>query len=459
MALGKFLWLSGRFARDRGGNFIVMAGVVLAVLAMAVGFAVDIGQMMNARSALSNAIDAAVTSTARDLTSGTATEEEAAKAIKAYLSANSTGGILSYDKIVLSKVTLDRTSHTLEVSAYVDVPLFFPLFSSEKTRRVSQTGAAVYSFRQIEVAMMLDLTGSMNEGNKIGSLQTAATNAITTIFRNQDPSRPRVRVALVPYANSVKVGSSLATNSVYVETSVAERSKPAPSNTTQRPPSSSINPGSCATERKGDYQYSDVGPDVAMVKRDYLLSQFIKKGNRGEGTLACPDAELMPLTSDAAALKARIGSFVASGGTAGHIGVQWTWYILSPSWAGVLGESQRPMAFDPAKVAKYAILMTDGEFNLSYFDASDVSQVYNDRGKVATRDSAKRLCLEMRKQGIEIFTIGFDLDEDNARETLQNCASPDAGGIKHFYDVATGTELDKAFQAIANNLQKLALTK
>lgn len=461
MALGKFLWLAGRFGRDRSGNFIVMAGVVLGVLALAVGFAVDIGQLMNARSALGSAIDAAVTSTARDLTSGTATEDEAAKAIKAYLSANSTGGILSYDKIALEKVTLDRVAHTLEVSAYVDVPLYFPLFGMEKTRRVSQTGAAVYSFRQIEVAMMLDLTGSMNEGDRIGALKMAATNAVKTIFDNQDPLRPRVRVALIPYANSVNVGSSLANSSVYVEASSADRSKSSPSNTAIRPPSSSFNPGNCATERKGDYQYLDDGPSVAMAKRDYLLGEFVKRGNRGWGTTACPDAELMPLTSDVAALKARIASFVASGGTAGHIGVQWSWYMLSPNWAGVLAESQRPMEYDPVKVGKYAILMTDGQFNLSYFDASYVDQVYADgiEGKVATRNSAKKLCSEMKKKGIEVFTIGFALEDDYARDTLQSCASPDGGSLKHFYDVATGSELDRAFQAIANNMNRLALTK
>lgn len=190
MFFGRLRQLVGRFGRDRGGNFIVMAGVVLGVLALAVGFAVDIGQMMNARSALGNAIDAAVTSTARDLTTGTATEAEATKIIKVYLDANSSGGILSANQIVIDKVTLDRTQYTLQVSAYVDVPLFFPLFGTEKTRRVSQTGAAVYSFRQLEIAMMLDLTGSMKSGTKVQDLKNAAKDAVDTIFKDQSPSRP-----------------------------------------------------------------------------------------------------------------------------------------------------------------------------------------------------------------------------------------------------------------------------
>jgi hypothetical protein len=121
--------------------------------------------------------------------------------------------------------------------------------------------------------------------------------------------------------------------------------------------------------------------------------------------------------------------------------------------------SQRPAKMDPKKVAKFAILMTDGEFNLSYFDASSVDQVYNDAGKEPTRTAAKTLCGAMRNKGIEIFTIGFDLTEKNAKATLQDCASPDTGSIKHFYQVASGTELNDAFQAIARNIENLAVTK
>ncbi|WP_348641904.1 hypothetical protein [Mesorhizobium sp. B2-5-4] len=103
--------------------------------------------------------------------------------------------------------------------------------------------------------------------------------------------------------------------------------------------------------------------------------------------------------------------------------------------------------------------MTDGEFNLSYFDATSVGGVYNDAGKETTRTAATKLCAAMRDKGIEIFTIGFKLDKTNAASTLQNCASPDTGSVKHFYQAADGAELDSAFQTIARNIETLALTK
>jgi Flp pilus assembly protein TadG len=443
----------GDFMHDRRGNFAVMFGAVITVLAIAVGFGVDTMQLFNAKAALGAAVDAAVTSTARDLTTGVIKPADADKTIKAFLSANGNGGILPADAIALDSLVVDQTARTVEVKAHVDVALYFPVFGIDKTRRVTNASAALYSDRKIEVAMILDVTGSM-AGQKIKDLKSAAANAVDTFLGGQDPRKPRVRVAIVPYANSVNAGK-LAAQSVFVETKASQRGA-APGNDDPKLASGgNSRPDNCATERKGAYQYSDAGPDVSMVNRDLLLSSFAQQTR----TSACPAAVVVPLTADAGKLKTEIGGFAASGGTAGHIGIQWGWYMLSQNWGSVMSASERPAAPDPKKIAKFAILMTDGEFNLSYFDADSVGQVYNDAGKVQTREAATRLCTAMLDQGIEIFTIGFDLNEKNAKATLQACASPDTPKIKHFYQAADGKELDQAFQAIARNIETLYLTR
>lgn len=440
------------FTRNREGNFAVLFGAAVSVLALGVGFAVNISQLYNARSGLQGVVDAAVTSTARDLTMGVITETDASKMVQAFLDANSTAGILQADKIVLDKLTVDKTANTVKADAHADVGLFFPLFGTDNMRRVTASTTALYSDKTVEVAMMLDVTGSM-AGQKIKDLRTAASNAVGSFLSGQNAANPRVRVAIVPYANSVNVGS-LAASTVFVETKASER-KQAPGNGDPRYVSASSRPDNCATERKGAYQYSDAGPDVSMVNRDLYLSAFAKRTS----TRACPAATIQPLTTDASALDNVIKDLNASGGTAGHIGVQWAWYMLSEKWGSVLNASQRPAKMDPKKVAKYVILMTDGEFNLSYFDADSVDQVYDDAGKVQTRTAATTLCAAMRDQGIEIFTIGFALTEKNAKSTLQSCASPDTGSGKHFYQAANGIELDQAFQDIVRNIDKLTVTR
>ncbi|TGT45150.1 TadE/TadG family type IV pilus assembly protein, partial [Mesorhizobium sp. M8A.F.Ca.ET.167.01.1.1] len=79
-----------RFARDRGGNFAVLFGAAVSVLALGVGFAVNISQIYNARSSLQSVVDAAVTSTARDLTLGVIKDADANQSVHAFLDANST---------------------------------------------------------------------------------------------------------------------------------------------------------------------------------------------------------------------------------------------------------------------------------------------------------------------------------------------------------------------------------
>ncbi|TIV73573.1 MAG: pilus assembly protein, partial [Mesorhizobium sp.] len=127
----------GDFARNREGNFAVLFGAAVSVLALGVGFAVNISQLYNARSSLQGVVDAAVTSTARDLTLGVITEADASKTVQAFLDANGTAGILQANQVVLDKLTVDRTANTVQADAHADVGLFFPLFSTESMRRVT----------------------------------------------------------------------------------------------------------------------------------------------------------------------------------------------------------------------------------------------------------------------------------------------------------------------------------
>lgn len=446
-----------RFGRDRRGNYGMMMAIVAPMLLVGAGFGINIAQLSNARSNLLAALDSAVTSTARDLTMGTIEERDARASVEAFLFANGVRSFSKSDLLTLDVIDVDRTARTVSAQASVVVDVAFPLFGAASRQKITTESAAIYSDRRIEVAMMLDVTGSM-AGQKLRDLKSAAKNAVTTLLAYNGEASQRVRIALVPYANSVNVGRTIAEASVFFERNVGDRKQaPASDDPLMVAASAASRSDYCATERKGDYQYTDDGPDVSMVNRDYLLSAFVT--NRDWGGRTCPAAEVVPLTTSKTTLDTRIDSFVASGGTAGHIGIQWTWYMLSEKWASVVGTAAAPARRDARAVGKYAILMTDGEFNLSYFDITDWSQAYNDAGKQETRDSATRLCEEMRGSGIEIFTIGFMLKEAGARTVMKNCASPDKGATKHYFETSSGAELDAAFQSIAANIERLAIIK
>ncbi len=443
-----------RFTRDRGGNFAVMFGAVAAVLAIGVGFGVDTMQIFNARTALRNALDAAVTSTAQGLTTGIIEKKDANASVMAFITANSTGGMLSHDRIVLDDLQVDPLARTVTATAHVDVELFFPLFGMEKSRRVSDTNAATYSDKKIEVAMMLDLTGSMKRDywrhtDKIGDLQDAATIAVEAFLGLNNPKSPRVRVALVPYADGVNTGPLA--NTVFREAKNSSGKADAPPPLTAARPVSAGG-STCANERKDRtgmaMDMSDAGPGTAMVNQDDRLRN------------SCPDSALVPLTTDQDKLLEAIDDFKADGFTAGHIGIQWTRYLLSPKWRGTLEAAvpdSGPAEYNDRKAKKIAILMTDGLFNTAFAGVRRGDDLH-DQAELS-QAAAMTMCQRMKLDKIEVFTVGFMLDDPNARIVMKDCASDDYGDIRHYYLAADGEALKAAFREIAANAEKLILTR
>jgi hypothetical protein len=185
----------------------------------------------------------------------------------------------------------------------------------------------------------------------------------------------------------------------------------------------------CVVERKGG-QYSD------------NTGLFF-----GANKSTCPTAKIMPLSSDHDALVSAVDAFNANGSTAGHLGVQWAWNIISPNWAGTWGGDSAPVGYDMVeshKVLKAVVLMTDGEFNTQYHGPQSAEQ-------------AKRLCSAMKNEGVVIFSVGFGIGGNaQALDTLKTCASE---GSEYFANAANAEELDAAFARFADKLTALRVSK
>src|SRR5690606_28783611 len=115
-----------------------------------------------------------------------------------------------------------------------------------------------------------------------------------------------------------------------------------------------------------------------------------------------------------------------------------------------------PADHNAKKLSKVAILMTDGEFNTAFVGGNDIN---NQAAKA--RSAAQGICGNMKDEGIEIFTIGFDLgtNESAAKTVLRNCATKDTSAVKHYHEASTGADLDKAFKEIIRNIERLVLTQ
>jgi Flp pilus assembly protein TadG len=430
-----------RFLRHRQGNFGMMMAMVAPVLLLAAGYAVNIGQITLTKSNLLAALDSAVTSTARDLTTGVISEDEAPKVVEAFLSANGLRAYAEKGRLKLDELIIDKTAKTVSAKASVELDVAFALFGAANLQKITAESAALYSDRKVDVAMMLDITGSMR-GQRIIDLRNAAANAVQILLSNNRAGWERVRIALVPYADSVNAG--VLSHTVYKEQD--RRSSIEGPALPRAQQVAASNGNVCSTEREGvATRLTDDGPDVQMVNRDYRLT-------------FCSVSTLIPLTHDKNRLTTHIKSLIADpyAWTNGRVGIQWSWYLLSPNWSKVLPAENRPLPYAAENTSKFAILMTDGEFNLGFDEVPNGEDFRNQTPR--NWKNSELLCAEMKKKGIRIFSIGFHLSSA-AEDVMRKCATPDSGGTKHFYAASSGAELDNAFKSIARNIEGLALTK
>jgi hypothetical protein len=128
--------------------------------------------------------------------------------------------------------------------------------------------------------------------------------------------------------------------------------------------------------------------------------------------------------------------------TAGHLGIAWASYLLSPNWAEVLPDDSAPVEYDNTDFRKVALLMTDGMFN-SYYEDENGNSV----------DQARALCDSMKAKNITIYTVGFQVPADVV-PTLQYCATSPA----HYYEAEDGAALRQTFKEIAKRLNGLRLS-
>ncbi len=212
---------------------------------------------------------------------------------------------------------------------------------------------------------------------------------------------------------------------------------------------------SCVTERTGSQAYTDAAPSTARVGRNYPGSSN-----------PCLSDTILPLSSNRTTLKDRIDDFAAEGSTAGHIGIAWGWYMISPSFNS-LWPSGAAAPYDTSETLKAVVIMTDGEFNTPYCngvisrDAGSGSGSNSSKIDCASTNGSpfaqgRSLCDGMKARGVVVYTVGFQLAEGgDAASLLRYCASTPS----NFFLPASGGDLSDAFAAIGRDITQLRISK
>ena len=428
-ATGRCDGLASHFTNSNKGNVAIIFALMATVVSAMVGGAVDYGRALQARSKMQNAMDSAILAAARQWqVSGSSSSAAAIQHGEDVFNALKPQALPVTPSIVIHPET-----STVVGQAATSVPAPFLAVLGVPKLDVSVASTALLAVGgnskiNVELSMMLDVTGSMGWGNnKLGTMKDAAKDLIDIVVW-ADQSKYTSKVALVPFSRYVNVGTAFFQKATGVNGTNGYKT--------------------CVKERSGSERYTDAAPGPGQYFK-YKYSSHCKPSQ----------SPIMPLTSNKADLKARIDGFQAAGGTAGHLGTAWAWYTLSPNWNDIVwtGDS-RPAAYPPgynaatsaereaaytaAKLKKIAVLMTDGDYNTWYSGSSSSTQ-------------AMAQCDAMKSNGIEVYTVGFELPSQSAKGLMEYCATDTA----HFYDATDGDKLRMAFRDIALKVATLRLSK
>lgn len=393
------------FLSDERGTVAVIFGLTLIPIMLSAGIAVDYSRIAHTRGVIDEALDAAVLMSTKSMAKGATTNTAFRAKFEDFLYANINGRTNLASNIEVEEFRPNPVTGKIFASVRTNVKMAFLGIIGKNSVDIVSRSEAVMSSKKVELAMMLDVTGSMNSQGKIAALKLAANDAIDILMPGSSVNN-NVRISLVPYSSGVNIGRSLARIA-----SNSPRNK-------------------CATERYSN-RYNDASYATTRVEG--------RSGN-------CPRQQVIPLSSSPSTLKSAISGLSASGSTAGHLGVAWSYYTLSPSWNNAWPASTAPVNYNDTKVQKIALLMTDGEFNTVYT-----------RG-LNSADFAISTCASMKRDDILIYSVAFKAPR-SAQATLRSCASADTAETQFYYSADSASALKAAFAEIANDIRRIRLSQ
>ena len=198
--------LTARFLRQTQGNVAMMFALALPVLLMITLGAIDIHQASKVKAQLQDALDAAALAAARStFTDDVNINKVGLAALKANMPGyfGETSGDTANFVLLNNRVTGDARVNVKVLVANIVLPPYGKLLDDYLP--VSTRSEVLRASRNVEVAMVLDTTGSMS--GSIGDLREAAKELVKIVVQDQQ-SPFYSRAAVAPYDWAVKLDAS-----------------------------------------------------------------------------------------------------------------------------------------------------------------------------------------------------------------------------------------------------------
>lgn len=345
-----------RFVRREDGTITAFALMIFVLMVGVGGIAIDVMRYETQRAQLQYTLDRAVLA--------------AASLTQPY---DPEGVVRDYfDVSGLEDYRLDiRVENGLNyrrVHAYAEMEinsLFMQMFGV-RTMTSPAAGAAEERVRNIEISMVLDISGSMASSNRMTNMRPAAREFVTSVLApNYNPDGDNlVSVSIIPYNGRVNargpIESVFTLSNEHTE-SACTRFTYADFRTTAITPTQTI-------QRLAHFDYDNRGSTQEFEDPHCQTGSY---------------AAILPWQHTEAPLHALIDSLQPEGWTAIDLGVNWGVGLLDPAAGPALNAlidqglvdndfDERPAAYDDDESMKVLVLMTDGENTNQY----DIVQAY-----------------------------------------------------------------------------------
>lgn len=348
-----------RFSKDEAGGMLVLMLVVFFGITIFGGLAVDLANHERTRTTFQTHLDNAVLAAA-SLSQNLDPEE----VVRSYL----TSAGLDPSEVAIDtseeKIGGILVGRTVEASLPAGLNTYFFRFFDIETLGMTITSEATERVEDIEISLVLDVSGSMTERSSDGSrmikldlLKNAASDFVETIL--SDSEEGRVSISLVPYSTKVNPGSALLGQ--YTATQEHDYSH-------------------CVDFDASDFTNLGINTRAELQRTGHFLIGSDSTWTPMTGQWVCRfdgGFAVTPLSSSPAELKTQISALTGLGSTSIDMGAKWGLALLDPSAqdpvSGLIAAGQidpafqgRPHVYGADNSMKVLVLMTDGENREEY---------------------------------------------------------------------------------------------
>ena len=460
-------WLKA-FAKDARGNTAIMFALAALPMMIMAGGVIDLTSSYSMKAKLQKAVDAAALATAAAY--GLNEDESRQAGVKTF---QSNFAMSSGSGPVTPAITIKDSE--VVVTARAKAPASFLKLVRIDSIDIAARAVVKRSYGTLEVALVLDNTKSM-AGSKLTTLKSASRNLVSTLF--SEGKAGRIRVSVVPYATYVNVGTDK--RGAFWMDAPADRDIPHAAScryqwTWKR---TNCRPATCTkwedgvsstyTCRKCDWvkdEYKKVcsGAWTQHIRWHGCVSSRAYPLNTGDDSYSSVKVPgvpnvwcqqpIQPLTADKDSVETKLDAMTADvNGTYIPGGLAWGWRTLSSK--APYSEGADDATAKAKHINKALVLMTDGDNTCD--PSYSAKRHYCGPGKGAQADNlTTELCANIKKAGIHLYTVAFNVSDPATKSMLQACASDPSS----YFDAGDNSALLAAFKDISRSLARLYLAE